>query len=286
MAEKPLLYFIHGMWARPEVWEPYRSRFEAQGYETKAPALPGHDIDPGDLPPLELAHFSISDYVAALEAELREIERPVVLVGHSLGGLIAQLLAARLRPAGMVLLAPAPSADILPLMWEPIRTCWPILSRWGFWDEALTLPREAAFYGVFNGVPTDIAEQYYAQAVCESGRVLAEVAFGALSPSRQTKVQYDLIRCPSLVVVGTADRITPVGMARATARRLPRPVQYRELDDVGHWLFHAPVCDKVMGIMDGFLAGLEADNAPAGDAPAGDAPAGEAPGGDAPGGTD
>ncbi|MGK2285415.1 alpha/beta hydrolase [Pedomonas sp. V897] len=259
MAEKPVLYFIHGMWAGPRVWEAYRAHFEAQGYKTRAPALPGHDIEPGEMPPPELAHYSIVDYVAALEAELREIEAPVVLVGHSLGGLIAQILAARLKPAGLVLLAPAPSADILPLAWEPIRTCWPLLSRWGFWDEALTLPREVAFYGVFNGVPADIAEQDYAKAVSESGRVLAEVAFGALAPSRRTKVDYALVRCPGLVVVGTEDRITPVTVARSTARRLPGPVQYRELDNVGHWLFHAPVRDKVFAHMEGFLAQLAAE---------------------------
>lgn len=261
MAEKPLLYFIHGMWAQPRVWEAFRAHFEAQGYATRAPALPGHDIAPGESPSPELAHFSLTDYVAALEAELREIEGPVVLVGHSLGSLLAQILAARVKPAGVVLLSPAPSADILPLAWGPIRTCWPIMSRWGFWDEALPLPREVAFYGVFNGVPADIAEAEFSQAVHESGRVLAEVAFGAIAPSRRTKVDYDHIRCPSLVVVGTEDRITPVTVARSTARRLPKPVQYCELDHAGHWLFHLPVRDKVTGLIDSFLASLPAATA-------------------------
>ncbi|MCH8684097.1 alpha/beta hydrolase [Pedomonas mirosovicensis] len=257
MAEKPLLYFIHGMWAQPRIWDAVRAHFEANGYQTRAPALPGHDISPSDPVPPALADLSVTDYVAALEADLREIEGPVVLIGHSLGGLIAQMLADRLSPAGLVLLAPGPSADILPLAWGPIRTCWPIMSRWGFWDEALPLPREVAFYGVFNGVPADVAELEYGQAVYESGKVLAEVAFGAVSLARRTKVNYDHIRCPSLVVVGTQDRITPASVGRATARRLPRPVQYCELDDTGHWLFHLPVRDKVTGLIDAFLASLQ-----------------------------
>src|SRR5690606_14375905 len=143
--------------------------------------------------------------------------------------LIAQILAARIAPAGLVLLGTAPSSSIFPLAWEPLRTSWPILSQWGFWDEAVPLPREAAFYGVFNGVPREEAELEYANAVHESGKAFCEVAFGFLSGSGRTKVEYEHIRCPSLVVVGTEDRITPVAVSRATARRLPGQIWYREL---------------------------------------------------------
>lgn len=256
MAGKPLLYFIHGMWAQPRVWDDLRAHFEAEGYETKAPALPGHDVSPKDPPPDDLDDLGLADYVKALEEDLRGISKPVVLIGHSMGGLIAQILASRIAPAGLVLLATAPSSSIFPLAWEPLRTSWPILSQWGFWDEAVPLPREAAFYGVFNGVPQDVAEREFDLAVHESGKAFAEVAFGFLSGSRRIKVDYDHIRCPSLVVVGTEDRITPVSYARATARRLPQPLWYRELDGVGHWLFHQPVRDKVARLIEQFLGDI------------------------------
>ena len=251
MAGKPLLYFIHGMWAQPRIWDTLRAHFEAEGYQTRAPALPGHDVTPADPVPDDLEDFGLRDYVAALEADLSGIEGPVVLIGHSMGGLIAQMLASRIAPAGLVLLGTAPSSSILPLAWEPLRTSWPILSQWGFWDEALPLPREAAFYGVFNGVPATEAELEYAQAVHESGKAFAEVAFGFLSG--RSRVEYDHIRCPSLVAVGTEDRITPVSISRATARRLPGMVEYREVDGAGHWLFHQPVRDKVAALIDRFL---------------------------------
>lgn len=259
MADKPLLYFIHGMWARPRIWDGLRTHFEAEGYATRAPALPGHDVEPDEPAPDDLEDLGLADYVAALEADLRDIAEPVVLIGHSMGGLIAQILAARVAPAGLVLLSTAPSSSVFPLAWEPIRTSWPVLSQWGFWDEALPMPREAAFYGVFNGVPAAEAEFEYANAVHESGKAFAEVAFGFLSGSRRTRVEYDHIRCPSLVVVGTEDRITPVSVARATARRLPQPVWYRELDGVGHWLFHQPVRDKVAAAIGQFLRDTRAD---------------------------
>lgn len=251
MAGKPLLYFIHGMWAQPRIWDTLRAHFEQQGYKTKAPALPGHDVTPDDPVPDDLDDLGLRDYVAALEADLREIEGPVVLIGHSMGGLIAQMLASRIASAGLVLLATAPSAGILPLAWEPIRTAWPILSQWGFWDEDLPLPREAAFYGVFNNMPAAEAELEYANAIHESGKAFAEVAFGFFSG--RSRVEYEHIRCPSLIVVGTEDRITPASFARATARRLPGPVQYREIDGAGHWLFHQPVRGKVAGFIERFL---------------------------------
>src|SRR5690606_28149935 len=113
MAGKPLLYFIHGMWAQPRIWDTLRAHFELQGYKTKAPALPGHDVTPDDPVPDDLEDLGLRDYVAALEADLREIEGPVVLIGHSMGGLIAQMLASRIAPAGLVLLGTAPSSSIL-----------------------------------------------------------------------------------------------------------------------------------------------------------------------------
>lgn len=258
MTDKPTVLLIHGMWSRPRVWEATRAHLEARGHAVLAPALPGHDIAPGDPVPPELAGYGLADYVDALEAVARTVDGPLVVAGHSLGGLLAQLLAVRVQPAGLALLSPAPSADILAIGLEPLRTTWPLVSRWGFWHQTTLIPREAALYGIFNNVPAADAEREVAELIPDSGRVLGEILAGALHSGKPARVDYARLAMPALVVVGTADRITPAGVARATARRLAGPVRYREFDDVGHWLFHAAVLGQVLGEFDAFLDTLKA----------------------------
>lgn len=253
MAEKPTLMFIHGLWTRPRIWDSIRSYFEERGYTTLAPALPCHDLTPLDPVPTGLGTLSLLDYSASLEAEIRQISGPVVLIGHGTGALLAQMAATRTVPAGLVLLSPVPSADMLTFAWQPLRTCWPLISRWGFWDEALALPRDVALEGMFNGVPAAEALHEFGELVHESGRAFAEVAFGAIWSSAPSRVVFSRIEAPSLIIVGTEDRLTPPAIARSTARHLTSSVQYRELDGVGHWVFHEAVRDRITTLMSDFL---------------------------------
>lgn len=253
MITKPTLLFIHGMWSRPRVWDPMRAHFEAQGYKTLAPALPGHDVTPADPVPIDLPSYGLPDYVQALEAAAWDIDGPVVVVGHSMGSLLAQLLSVRIQPAGLVLLSTAPSADVVALGVEPFKASWPVIRKWGFWREATLLPRSASLYGVYNGVPDDIAQAETDELIHDSGRVLAQIILGALYSGAPSRVDYSRLTCPSLVVVGTQDRITPVGVSRSTARKLAGSVQYREIDNAGHWLFHDPIQGRVLEMMDAFL---------------------------------
>ncbi|MGZ7196726.1 alpha/beta hydrolase, partial [Streptococcus pyogenes] len=78
------------------------------GYTCFAPSLPGHDAVPDQ--PLLVARQGLADYRADLEAQIaaQGFDRPPVLIGHSMGGLLAQQLAARIQPTALVLLTPAP----------------------------------------------------------------------------------------------------------------------------------------------------------------------------------
>ena len=83
------------MWSVPSVFVRLRAAMEAEGYETLAPALPFHYRDPG-LPPAEgLGRLGIEDYVAFLADIIRGLKVPPVIIGHSMGGLLAQCVAAR-----------------------------------------------------------------------------------------------------------------------------------------------------------------------------------------------
>jgi pimeloyl-ACP methyl ester carboxylesterase len=234
---KPILFCIHGYWATPATFTRLKARFEAQGYTVVAPALPYHDRDPSLAPPAELATLTVEDYARFLVAEIEKLPAPPVIIGHSMGGMLAQIVAARVAHRGLVLLSTAATASTMVPAIDTIRTMAGVVTKWGWWKAPTRIEHGAAMWGIYNGVPADIAEAEFAGLVWDSGRVMAEMTLANVSTTGATKVEYAKLDKPALVIVGTADRTTVPGISRATARKLAGTVDYHELPGVGHWLF-------------------------------------------------
>ena len=127
------LFMIHGMWGQGAHWSNWRSFFEAKGWHCLTPTLRYHDPAPGAPPDPALGTTSLRDYVADLERDIRALEEPPVIIGHSMGGLLAQLLAARGLGRRTVLLHSAAPAGVLVLSGSVLRSFASCLTRWGFW---------------------------------------------------------------------------------------------------------------------------------------------------------
>ena len=110
---------IHGMWATPDVWRNWRTFLEERGWQTTAPVLRHHDAAPSS-PPAALGTTSLLDYAADL-ADLADLAEKPVVIGHSMGGLLALMLCARGLARAGVLLTPAPPAEVLAL--RPSNLC-------------------------------------------------------------------------------------------------------------------------------------------------------------------
>lgn len=242
------------MWGTSAVWDGLRARFEAAGHATHAPLLPLHDRRRDEVPPPGLAALGVQDYVDFLVDDVSRLAEPPVIVGHSMGGFLAQAVAARVQPAGVVLLSPAATTSTGAPGFAPVKTMWPTISKWGWWKRATLIDAASARWGIFNNVPPAIAEAEIDALVWDSGRVLAELSAPWAVRSGSAKVDYARLAMPALVMVGTEDRITPAGIARATARAWAGPVDYYELPGAGHWLFHTPVVERVGDLMGGWLA--------------------------------
>ena len=104
---KPPILLIHGMWSTPGTFDRLRLVLEEAGHRTHAPALLFHDR-PACLPPAPaLGELSITAYVDHLVAEAGKLGAPPVILGHSMGCVLAQMVAMRIPHAGRILLAPA-----------------------------------------------------------------------------------------------------------------------------------------------------------------------------------
>ncbi len=234
---KPILFCIHGLWATPATFARLKTRFEALGHEVVTPALPWHDRDPGLPPVAEIGLLTVEDYVQFLVGEVAKLARPPVIVGHSMGGMLAQALAARVAHQGLVLLSTAATATTVSPGFATVRTMAGVVTKWGWWKSPTRIEYAAARWGIYNGVPEEIVRTEFAGLVWDSGRVIAEMTLPNVSVTGATRVDYARLSKPALVIVGTEDRITVPGISRATARKLTGTVDYHELPGVGHWLF-------------------------------------------------
>jgi pimeloyl-ACP methyl ester carboxylesterase len=256
---KPPLVFIHGYWSTPATFARLKARFEADGYAVHAPALPYHDRDASLAPSPEIGSLTVEDYARFLGAEIDRLEAPPVIIGHSMGGMLAQIVAARLPHRGLVLLSTAATATTMVPSLATVRTMGGVMRRWGWWAAPTRIAEKPALWGIYNGVPDDIARAEYAAHVWDSGRVLAEMTLPSLSATRATTVDYRRLDRPALVVVGTEDRITVPGIARATARKLCGKVDYHEIAGAGHWLFWGATELRVGALMADWLGQFEAN---------------------------
>lgn len=221
--KSPPLVFVHGMWGGSWYWTNYLKAAAEAGWDAWAINLRGHH---GSRPIPDLGRVSVLDYVQDVLDCLRRLGE-VVLIGHSMGGLIAQKVAETGGVRAAVALTSAAPRGILVLS-------WPVLSRMVkylgpiFRSRAFTSSRADADALVLNQLPLDRQAWAYERFVPESGRVARELAFGLIA------VDEARVRCPLLVVGAERDTITPAAVQRRIARKYG--ADYREMAGHGHML--------------------------------------------------
>jgi len=136
MADIKHVVLIHGTWLRGDSWADTRAEFEQRGYTVHTPTLRFHDL-PFEEGAKKVGPVSLRDYADDLAALVEALDSPPLLIGHSLGGLIAQLAAARTRHAGVVAACTAPAAGIFSMYPSTARIFLPHYLQSRPWDKPL-----------------------------------------------------------------------------------------------------------------------------------------------------
>ena len=245
--------FIHGMWGTPDVWRNWRSFLEARGWQTMAPALRHHEAPPLE-PPRELGTTSLLDYAADLEAMLKTLTEKPILVGHSMGGLLALMLCARGLGKSGVLLTPAPPAGVIAVRPSNVWAFSRIEMTWGWWRKPHRATLDEALWHTFNTTGRREGAERHATFVHDSGRALFEMALPWLDGGKATAIDPRLVTVPLLFVAADQDRLTPPGVVRRTAQRFGHVADYVEYPNQGHWVLGQPgwerIADDTMAWMD------------------------------------
>ncbi|HEY2069370.1 MAG TPA: alpha/beta hydrolase [Rhizomicrobium sp.] len=238
---RPTVVMIHGAFCGGWVFEDWRTRFERAGYTVLTPTLRYHDC--GDAPPKALGTTSVLDYAADLEVLLDKLPEPPILIGHSMGGLLVQMLAARRAVRAAILLAPSAPWGVLPSTPFEIVSAQALYMAGDFWNKRLWPTHWIAAANALDLVPNH--EEVFARFVPESGQATFEILHWALDLKRATQVDPREVTAPILCLAGSKDRVNPAGTVRRIAQRYDGRVVYDELKGHSHWLIGEPGWEKI-----------------------------------------
>lgn len=252
VAEAKHVVLIHGAWSRGEQLAPARTAFEERGYTAHTPTLRYHEL-PMQEGAMKVASLSLRDYTDDLVAFVNSLDSPTLLIGHSMGGLLAQLVAARTRHAGLVAACPGPAAGVLGVTPTTVRMSLPHVLRPRSWTKPWRPPTFEQFRRwIANTQTEDIAREVYDGFVCESGRYLWELLLGLPRLSKAAVVDFAAVTAPVLVIGAERDRIVSAGIVRRTAARYQHGT-YVEISRSDHMVFSGPALPITMSYIDDWM---------------------------------
>ena len=210
------IVLIHGLWLTPRSWEGWKQRYESRGYTVLAPAWPGVEVEVEALnaDPSLVAGLDIEQIVDHYDKIVRNLDRPVVIMGHSFGGAFTQILLDRGLGAAGVGVSSATVKGILDLPWSTLKSSAPALLKAKGKAVGLT-PKEFhyAFANTLSQEESDKLHERY--AVPGPTTVLHEGAFANFHRNAPTKVDFAREgRAPMLLIGFGEDHVIPAKVSR------------------------------------------------------------------------
>jgi pimeloyl-ACP methyl ester carboxylesterase len=240
---KTPVVFIHGLWLLPSSWDHWAELFEAAGYAAVTPSWPDdpETIDEARAHPEVFAGKTlgqVADHVAEVIGALTT--KPFVM-GHSTGGLLAQMIADRGLSAATVAIDPGPFRGVLPLPISALRSAAPGLINPRNRSRAVTLTLDQFKYGWTNALSDDEAKELYeSYHVAAPGVALMQMANANLNPRTEAKLDpANPNRGPLLILDGEKDHTVPWAIANASykrQRRNPAVTEIAKVANRGHSL--------------------------------------------------
>ena len=251
-ARKPAIVLIHGLWLTPLSWEGWKQRFESKGHTVLAPAWPGLEGTVAEVRQntSRYERLGIKQITDHYDAIIRGLDAPPVIMGHSFGGLITQLLLDRGLGASAVAISPAQIKGVYILPLAQVKVVSVVLKNPANRHQTQMLTPEEFHYGFTNTLTLEESKPIYDRlAVPGPGRVLFQAAFANFNPNAATKVDFHKDdRAPLLVIGNSEDHTVPASVAREAAHRLAKSkavVDYKEFMGRPHFTAGAPGWEEV-----------------------------------------
>jgi pimeloyl-ACP methyl ester carboxylesterase len=235
--------FVHGLWLLPNSWDRWAAFFEEAGYTSLTPGWPDDPstVAEANAHPEVLADKTVGQVADYTEQIVRGLKRKPAIIGHSFGGLLAQILAGRGCSAATVAVDPAPFRGVLPLPISALRSAFPVLGNPANRHRAVPLTYDQFRYAFANAVSEEEAKELYESfAVPAPGAPLFQAAVANLNPWTEVKVDTENPdRGPLLIISGEKDHTVPWSIANASFVQQDRNAGVTEIVEIpnrGHAL--------------------------------------------------
>ena len=220
---KTPVVFVHGLWLLPSSWDRWAELFEDAGYVGVTPGWPDdpETVEDAKAHPEAFAGKGIGDVADYQEAVIRQLDRKPVIIGHSFGGLLTQILAGRGLAAASVAISPAPFRGVLPLPVSALRSARPVLKNPANRHRAVPLTYDQFRYGFANAVSEDESKELYdTYSVPGPGEPIFQAAAANFNPWSEAKVDTkNPERGPLLIISADADHTVPWAIANASYKK-------------------------------------------------------------------
>lgn len=246
---------IHGTWCNGDSWAPAREQFEQRGMTVHSPTLRHHELPLLQGAP-HIAPLSLSDYVDDLAELTESFDSPPLIVGLSMGGLLAQLLAARVDNVGVIAAAPAPAAGIFNAYPSMLRLFYSHYLQLRPWTKPLYPTWERFYWGAAGNMSEQDGRRMFETLVTESGRAYWEMGFPWLDRQKAARVHFDRITTPVLAISGNRDRIVAPRVARVTASKYAHGT-FVSIPGADHMVFDGAALPITMTEIDNWLTSVD-----------------------------
>lgn len=237
---KPAIVMVHGAFAGGWAFNKFKSYFEAKGYVCIAPDLRHHTRSPQRVSGHDLGRASLLDYAQDLQELIETLDCPPILMGHSMGGLLCQMLSARGLGGRLILLAPSPPAGIVPSSTMEQMTAVGIFASGMGWGQVIAPDYETTATHALSHMPKHQQKAFFEKLGNESGTALFEIMCWMLDMRAASRVDAHKTKAPVLLLAGGNDPINSPGTVRQIAKRYGDRATYHCLARVSHWLIDGP----------------------------------------------
>ena len=211
------IVFVHGMFMTPLCWENWVAYYQSKGYRCFTPAWPGRDqpieTQRAKHPDPELGRLDLRAVLERMEAAVQSVEGKPILIGHSMGGLVVQLLLQNGLAAAGVAIDPAAPQGVFTTAWSYVKSNFPSINPFVPVRNPVEMSFEHFQYAFVNTLPLDEQRAAYDRYVVPESRGVPRQSLTSVA-----RVDFKRPHAPLLITAGEKDHIIPASLNRSNYR--------------------------------------------------------------------
>lgn len=237
------IVFITGAFVSNRCWDNWRTYFESKGYITIAPAWPFKEGSAEELRARrpndkELASLTLARVLDYYTGIIKQLPEKPILIGHSLGGMMTQILVNRDLAAAGIAIHPAPTKGILPYEFSSLKSLRKAFGYFTTKKKTYMMSFKTWQYAFTNGMPLEEQRSSYNKLAIPESKTVARTGI-----SKQAKVDYKKQHAPLLITSGSKDHILPAHLNKRNFKKYKQNgsiTAYKEFEGRNHFVLALP----------------------------------------------